>query len=300
MASATPDPFPRVRRRGRHRRRIGIATNRPAPATARFGTAQDKAVFSGSDPHLATEIRTLKRRFGRLDVIENQSLTVPGSVQRFELRVQDPSGAFGRPMLTVLSGHLPDAPDQVALTPSVASALDLHIGDAWREGGTTRRVVGVVENPQSLSDDFALVQPGQVDHPTEVTVLFDAHGVDPRAIGPNVRSAAFAGGPPNALNPTTVSLGLAAIGMLLIALVAIGGFTVLAQRRQRSMGMLASLGATERDVATVIVANGAMVDITGALLGAASGVLAWLLLRPAIQSSAGHLIEARAPTTCAP
>ena len=51
------------------------------------------------------------------------------------------------------------------------------------------------------------------------------------------------------------------------------------------------LGATERDVATVIVANGAMVGIAGALLGAAGGVLAWLLLQPAIQSSAGHLID---------
>ena len=31
-----------------------------------------------------------------------------------------------------------------------------------------------MQNPQSLLDEFALVAPGQVSTPTQVTVLFDA------------------------------------------------------------------------------------------------------------------------------
>ena len=46
---------------------------------------------------------------------------------------------------------------------------------------------GTVENPQSLLDEFALVAPGQVNGPTRVTALFDAHGPGAASIGP-VRS----------------------------------------------------------------------------------------------------------------
>lgn len=268
-----------------------IATNMAAPATAGFGAAQDKAVFSGSDPRLASEIRVLRHRFGPVEVIENQSLSVPGSVQRFELRSQDPTGPFGRPMLRLVNGTLPGAPDQVAITPTVASAFGVEIGGLWHDEGRARRVIGIVEDPQNLRDEFALVVPGQVRHPTEVTVLFDGHGVAPSAIGANVRSAATAGGPSNTLNPSTISLGLAALGMLLVALVAVGGFTVLSQRRQRALGMLASLGASERNVATVVVANGALVGALGSVIGLGAGLVVWLAARPAIESSAGHLID---------
>ena len=39
-------------------------------------------------------------------------------------------------------------------------------------------------------------------------------------------------------------LGLATVGLLLVGLVAAAGFVVVAQRRQRQLGMLAAIGAT--------------------------------------------------------
>ena len=78
--------------------------------------------------------------------------------------------------------------------------------------------------------------------------------------------------------------------MLLIALVAVGGFTVLAQRRLRSLGMLASTGATDRHVRLVVLANGAVVGIVGAILGLVLGLAGWLAYRPALEQSAHHLI----------
>ena len=102
-------------------------------------------------------------------------------------------------------------------------------------------MTGIVQNPQDLVDEFALVAPGQVTHPTQVTLLFNAHGVDPSQIGPNAQSRATAASQ-NAINPETILLALATVGMLLIALVGVGGFTVLAQRRLRALGLLGSLG----------------------------------------------------------
>ena len=94
----------------------------------------------------------------------------------------------------------------------------------------------------------------------------------------------------NPLNPETIVLALAAVGMLLIALVAVGGFTVLAQRRLRSLGMLGALGATDRNIRLVVRANGVLVGVAGALIGAVLGLAGWLAYRPRLESSSHHLI----------
>jgi putative ABC transport system permease protein len=92
------------------------------------------------------------------------------------------------------------------------------------------------------------------------------------------------------INPETVSLAVLTIGMLLIALMAIGGFTVLAQRRQRSLGMLASIGATSKNVSLVVRANGLVVGVLGAVIGTVLGLVTWLAYRPSLEQSSHHLI----------
>ena len=206
-----------------------VATNTPPRAGAGFGTAHDMATFQPAGPkqtsQLAGQIAALEHRFGRVDVIENQVIAVPGSISTYDLRAQNPAGPFGQPMLSLLSGHYPAGPGQVAVTDGVASAFNLRVGDQWQQGGVTRQVTGIVQNPQSLLDEFALVTPGQVTAPSQVTVLFDAPGVSPDSLGPNVQSWPSAAAS-NPLNPETIVLALATVGMLLIALVAVGGFTV--------------------------------------------------------------------------
>jgi putative ABC transport system permease protein len=266
-----------------------VATDTPPPAHAGFGTALDLATFQGSGPRLTAQIAALRHRFGRVDVIENQAIAIPGSIDAYDLRAQNPRGPFGQPMLAVVSGHYPAGPGQVAVTSGVASAFRLTIGGLWHQGGKARRVVGIVENPQSLLDEFALVLPGQVSGPAEATVLFDAPGVKPSAIGPTVQTPASAAAG-NPINPETITLALATVAMLLIALVAVGGFTVLAQRRLRSLGMLSSLGATDKHIRLVVRANGVVVGVAGALIGAAVGLAAWLAYRPSLESDAHHVI----------
>ncbi len=94
----------------------------------------------------------------------------------------------------------------------------------------------------------------------------------------------------NPLNPQTISLAALVLGMLLIALVSVGGFTVLAQRRLRSIGMLESTGATDRHVRLVVRANGTVVGIVGAILGFVLGLVVWLAYRPSLEQSAHHVI----------
>ena len=152
-------------------------------------------------------------------------------------------------MLQLLSGHYPTGPNEIALTPGLASELNLEGGRHLVSQGD-KTVVGIVQNPQSLLDEFALVPPGQVTHPTTVDVLFDAPGVNPGRIGSNVSTPGSLNN--NPINPDTIVLALATVGMLLIALVSVGGFTVLAQRRLRAIGMLESMGATDRNVRLVL------------------------------------------------
>jgi putative ABC transport system permease protein len=266
-----------------------VATNTPPPSGAGFGTAQDLATFQPPGQKTASQIAVLVHRFGTVDVIENQVVAIPGSISTYDLRAQNPAGPFGQPMLFLVSGHYPAGPGQVAVTGGVASTFNLKIGDEWRQGGITRQVTGIVRNPQSLLDEFALVTPGQVTTPSQVTVLFNAPGASPDSLGPNVQSRQSAAAS-NPLNPETIVLALATVGMLLIALVAVGGFTVLAQRRLRSLGMLGALGATDRNIRLVVRANGVLVGVVGALAGAVLGLAIWLAYRPELQSSAHHLI----------
>jgi putative ABC transport system permease protein len=268
-----------------------VATNNPPPKDSGFGTAQDSVSFSSYNPHAASVIATLERRFGHVELIENETKSIPGSINTYQLRAQDRDGPFSGPMLSLVSGHLPSGANQVAVTSGVALAFHLRVGATWGVGGVERQVVGVVENPQSLLDEFALVAPGQVTHPTGVTALFDAPGVPPSSFGNGYQVQTPASvAQSNPINPETISLAVLVLGMLLIALVSVGGFTVLAQRRLRSIGMLESTGATDRHVRLVVSANGTVVGVVGAILGFVLGLVIWLAYRPTLEQSSHHVI----------
>jgi putative ABC transport system permease protein len=266
-----------------------VATTTPSPATADFGTAHDLATFTGPGSRVAAEIASISRRFGAADVIDNQTFSVPGSIQTYSLRAQNPHGPFGQPMLSLISGQFPVGASQVAVTSGVASDFHLAVGSSWTTGGVSRKVTGIVQDPQNLLDEFALVAPGQVTAPTQVTVLFDAPGVSPADIGRTVVTPQMVAAS-NVVDPETISLAAAVLGMLLIAIVGAGGFAVLAQRRLRSIGMLAAQGATQASIRLVVRANGVATGAVGAVAGFAVGLVAWLAYRPHVQASAHHVI----------
>jgi len=283
----------------------GVATNTPPsnPSAGTFGTASALVTLPGHDPHLAADIAAVTSKYRPADVIENQNLST-GLTEAVQLRAQDPAGPFGAPMLALTSGRYPTGPGQVALTSQVASAYNTGIGGVWHADGRSWQVVGMVENPANLLDEFALVAPGQVTAPSQVTILLGPAAVPqnqnpgpdnqpqslpglPKAATISYPTAASAGIP-----PATIVLAVAVLGLVFIGLVSVAGFTVMAQRRLRGLGMLAALGATERNVRLVMVANGALIGVIGAVLGAIVGFAAWFAYVPSLQTNTGHVVNA--------
>ena len=90
------------------------------------------------------------------------------------------------------------------------------------------------------------------------------------------------------LSPATIVLIISVLGLVFIGLVATAAFTVMAQRRQRALGMLSSLGATEADVRFVLIADGLIGGVAGAIIGAAVALGGWLWYYPHLETATAH------------
>lgn len=268
-----------------------VATNTPPPGVPGFGSADHLVTLPGKDPNLTADLASITRAFGPVDVIENASIAT-GIAGGAQVRAQDPHGRFGGPMLRLVSGRYPTGAGEVALAPPLARTLGLHVGDTWTGAGADqpRRVVGLVEDPQNLLDTFALVAPGQLARPDQVTVLFDASDMSLRRFtfpaGVTAQTPVLGQG----FAPALVVLVVAIFGLIFVGLVAVAGFSVVAQRRMRGLGMLASLGATDRDVRRVMLANGAVVGVVATLTGAVLGLAGWIAYAPRMQDSVHHRV----------
>ncbi len=268
------------------------------PNYATLGTAAAQVMLPGTDPHLAADIATIAGRWGPADVIESQDIP-DGTAQPVQLRAENPHGNYNSPLLSLVSGSYPAGPAQVALTSQVASMYGAHVGGTWRAAGTTWRVTGIAANPSNLADEFALVAPGQVPHPGQVTMLLGSSAVR-RAISndngtlPGIPAAATVAPPAGTsvgISPAVGILAVEVLGLAFIGLVSVASFSVLAQRRLRALGMLSAIGATERNLRLVMIAGGLAVGVTAALAGTVLGLAAWFAYVPTLQQAAGHVID---------
>ncbi len=268
-----------------------LAANTASSFPSTFGTANLLITLPGSEPNLAADIAVARTAFGTVEVIEHQKVEVPGLVSPIDLRAQDPLGPYTSPMLRLDAGRYPSSPDEVAVTEGVARIFGLSIGEAWRQGGRTRTVVGLVENPSDLLDDFALVAPGQANPPNQVTMLIQST-TERSDSPPAISDADFEIRPPGETEAAALQvLVLATIGLLFIGLVAVAGFTVMAQRRLRALGMLGANGATDRHVRLVLLANGAVVGAVAAVVGTAAGLAVWFVFAPHLERIAERRID---------
>ena len=274
---------------------ITFAWNSGAADNTEFGSANQLLQFDGTDPQkLQDGLREAKRAFGTIDVIAHRSVTVPGAVERLDYRAQDPAGAYGGELLALLRGSYPQGPDEVAVTNGVADSLRLGLGSTLALDGRRREVVGIVENPSKLSDEFALVAPSTL-RPDHVDVLaygnpggfFASKGAGPRgALVSNMIR-----GDDNAGANTLAMFSAATVFVLLASLVAAAGFAVVAQRRLRQLGMLAAVGATQKHLRLVLLTNGVVVGAIAACVGTMIGLALWVAFAPTLESAVGHRID---------
>ena len=265
---------------------VTIAHNSGPLDYAEFGSANALFEFDGTDPRkLEASLAAAEDRFGTTDVIGHRTLPVPGSVDTVEFRAQDPRGPYVG--LALRRGSYPEGPGQIALTDGVATLLGLEIGETLALDGRRRAVVGIVENPRELSDEFALVSPSSAGAPDTVTVLVDADSGDTDAFidAQGDRSAAVGARRRGSYQPAPelAMFSVATVFMLLASLVAAAGFAVIAQRRLRQLGMLAAIGATEKHLRLVLLTNGAVVGAVGALIGTIAGLALWLAVEPTLE-----------------
>ena len=280
---------------------VTIAYNSGAADDAEFGSANRLLRYDGADPRqLEAGLAAAREAFGTIDVIESRSISVPGGFETVDFRAQDPRGAYGDALLALQRGSYPVGPGQVAVTDGVAELLSLELGETLALDGRRRTVVGIVENPRDLGDEFALVSPSSAGAPDHVTVLVDAGDESYRAFRPSpdreepASYAALVETQSLQSNQTVNALamvGVATVFLLLASLVAAAGFAVIAQRRLRQLGMLTAIGATGKHVRLVLLTNGAVVGAIGALLGTIVGLVIWLAVVPTLETAVGHRLD---------
>jgi putative ABC transport system permease protein len=280
---------------------VAIAYNSGAADDDDHGSATHLLRYDGSDPQaLQASLDSAREWFRTTEVIGYRSFAVPGSVETVEFRAQDPNGAFGSALLALRRGSYPEGPSQVAVTDGVADLLALEIGEPLALDGRRRSVVGIVENPRDLSDEFALVSPASAGAPDNVTVLVhaDAASIDGflRANGPLAQDgrSAWVGSEARPKDQSASALAMfsvATVFLLLASLVAAAGFAVVAQRRLRQLGMLAAIGAAQKHLRLVLLTNGAVVGAIGAAIGTVLGLGLWFAVLPTLETAFDHRID---------
>ena len=282
---------------------IAVASATPGtPNAGIYGTAQTLVQLPGNTPDLPGVIAKIEKAYGAASVIYDQPI-VTGQAGGADLRAQDPNAPYTHVLLALDSGRYPTAAGQVAVTSGLAQLYRLRIGSVWHvpasagaSAGRAFTVTGIVENPSNLLDEFALVPPGQgagLAAPQNVRIFL--------GISMDSAAASAAGNviPKNAtvtapqptdsiVSPATIVLIVSVLGLAFIGLVATAAFTVMAQRRQRALGMLASLGATERDVRFVLIVDGLVAGVLGAIIGAALGLGLWFWYYPHLETATAH------------
>jgi putative ABC transport system permease protein len=290
---------------------IGIAVASATPGTPNagiFGTAQTLVQLPGDTPGLSGIVTKIEKAYGAASVVEDVPITT-GQAGGADLRAQDPSAPYTNALLALDSGRYPTGARQVAVTSGLAQLYGLKTGSTWRvpagtgaEAGRAFTVTGIVEDPANLLDEFALVAPGQLTGPGQLTSAVQVRIFLGESLDSAAASAAGDVIPANAvvstprpddslLSPATIVLIVSVVGLVFIGLVATASFTVMAQRRQRALGMLASLGATEADVRFVLIADGLFAGVLGALLGAAAALGGWLWYYPHLETATAHSID---------
>jgi putative ABC transport system permease protein len=286
---------------------LGIAVASATPGTPNagtFGTASTLIELPGNTPHLSSVIAKIEKAYGAASVVYDEPITT-GQTGGADLRAQDPSAPYTQVLLALDSGHYPSGPGQVAVTSGLAQLYSLHVGSTWHvpaaalpstgaaEAGRAFTVTGIVEDPSNLLDEFALVAPGQLTSPNQVRIFLgeSLDSAAASAAGDVIPKSAVVAAPTpedSIFSPATIVLIISVLGLVFIGLVATAAFTVMAQRRQRALGMLSSLGATEADVRFVLIADGLIGGVVGAIIGGAIALGGWLWYYPHLETATAH------------
>ena len=236
-------------------------------------------------------------------------------VQATALDLRDPMTAG---IYRMLDGRAPANRNETAVTGAFAKHLHVRIGATMDVAGRQLRVVGTVENPNSLGER-SVVAPAAA-----LGGLGNLFGSDRNApVGGNwyVNSGYWlvdTPGPAPDLHDQLLRMGVvyetrdqwehpsplltstrqidgqvlivlgtvAGFGLLEVLLLAGAAFAVGTRRQTRELGLLAATGGDDTDVRRTVLAQGTLLGIAGAVIGLGAGVLAVELLRGVLEQAA--------------
>jgi putative ABC transport system permease protein len=227
-------------------------------------------------------------------VFADDDLILPGARPGVSVRGMDLDG-LAAGILTLTAGRKPIGQGEAAITAAVADLADISIGGRVELAhGASATVVGIVENPLFLGDRIVLVDPNlvAVEDKAAAWLVGLPPGTDPDAImAATVDSITGESAVPmqsrhshlvqasgDSASPTILILG--SLALVESALIASAAFAVSIRRRQRELGLLAATGATPRQLAAIVLAEGAILGAIACLVGLVVGLSGVLALSP--------------------
>ncbi|MEE9414430.1 MAG: FtsX-like permease family protein [Acidimicrobiales bacterium] len=224
-----------------------------------------------------------------MDITGSRRVTRDGSSLAFPLTDPPLRSALGAEPVRVIEGRRPLNDGEVAVSAALAKALGVSIDDNVPIDGTEMAVVGRFEDPSNLGTPAAIVAPGSIVNPEQVSILTSA---SQNRI--NLVVTHFAGlslqADQRLLSLLAVYV-LTAVAMIEIALLCAAAFTVLSQKKLRQFGLLAAIGATTRQVGQTLRFNALVLGLVGGVVGVFAGFGASVALRGQFERAVGWRMD---------
>ncbi len=268
--------------------------NMTEPPQSEFGNA-GVAVDSPDSVALAHALNESGFSYG---LVQRATLERDGQVGDINLRAADPENAITEPLFALRNGRWPASSTEIAITDQ-ALADQPPIGTSIQLDGRTVEIVGVVENPTQLSDEFVFALAPAVfpsaQAPRAQTFLVDASADEVRHRLNVAFNSSSSDGTSLRTGATILVNVIVAFGMLEIALLVGSAFAVIARRRTRQYGLLAAAGATPRIVRSAAASSGAIIGVIGTMLGLFLGFFVARGIASAMETAVDHRINFEVP-----
>jgi putative ABC transport system permease protein len=200
------------------------------------------------------------------------------------------------PRIRLIHGRLPVERDELAISEAYARRLDAGVGDTIElRDQASMTVVGLIETSERLSGPAAVSgDPSRADEGSTVWLIDLPVGEDAVVAAAAVECA----GSPSAdcqprYEPLTRDQAgqasdlwlafvfvLGSLALVEAALIAAAAFAVGIRRRQRELGLLGAVGATPRQMAANLLAEGLVAGLVATALGVVAGIGAAFLVGP--------------------
>lgn len=220
---------------------------------------------------------------------------LPGRSIDLSIQLADPVGMIAS-RVRLVGGRLPGARDELAISEAYVRRLDAGIGDTIElRDRAPMTVVGIIEAPEHLSAPVSLAaDPSRGDEGMTVWLVDLPAGADPRGAAEAVRCPGAATSDCEArYDPVTREQAgqasdlwlafvfvLGSLALVEAALIAAAAFAVGIRRRQRELGLLGAVGATPRQMAANLLAEGLIAGLVATAVGVVAGIGAALLAGP--------------------